>query len=122
MSINLMVASGNIGKDCVQRFTPNGKCIATFSLPVKSGYGDYEKVSWVQCKIFGKRAEVLPGYLTKGTKVTVTGEFCLEEWEKDGVKHTMPTLTVVELDFAGQKKTNQDQKVGEDDLDQNIPF
>lgn len=97
--INLFVASGNLGNDIDVRYTANQKCIGTFSLPVKSGWGDNEKTSWVRCKFFGDRAEKLAPYLVKGAKVTVSGRFEMEEWEKDGVKHSMPCLIINDLDL-----------------------
>lgn len=111
MAINVFTASGNIGKDCEVRVTPAGKHIATFPLPVKHGYGDYEKTSWIQCKLFGGQAEKLPHYLTKGVKVVVTGEFVLEEWQdKDGNKRSTPTVIVNSLEFASQSNGSQGQK------------
>lgn len=107
MAINVCTFSGNIGKDAEQRFTPNGKCVASFSLPVKQGYGEHEKTSWVTCKMFGPKAEKLPEYLTKGTKVTVVGEFVLEEWESNGEKKSMPVLIVSSLDFGGSQQKKQ---------------
>lgn len=108
MAINTFTASGNIGKDCQVRQTKNGKSIATFSLPVKQGYGDHEKTSWVTCKMFGKRAEgSLPQYLTKGTKVIVTGEFVLEEWQgQNGEQNKMPAIIVNQLDFGGNGQSS----------------
>ncbi|MEY0545123.1 single-stranded DNA-binding protein [Providencia rettgeri] len=101
MAINTITASGNLGKDCEQRWTPNGKAVASFSLPVKQGYGEHEKVSWVICKMFGTKAEKLPEYLTKGTKVTVTGEFVMEEWtNQSGEKKSAPVIIVNQLDFG----------------------
>lgn len=111
MAINVFTASGNIGKDCEVRVTPAGKHIATFPLPVKHGYGEYEKTSWIQCKLFGGQAEKLPHYLTKGVKVVVTGEFVLEEWQdKDGNKRSTPTVIVNSLEFASQSNGNQGQR------------
>ncbi|MCX2959490.1 MAG: single-stranded DNA-binding protein, partial [Serratia symbiotica] len=58
-----------------------------FSLPVKQGYGEHEKASWVQCRMFVAKAEKLPIYPTRGTKVTVIGQFLLESWTgKDGTE------------------------------------
>lgn len=102
MAINTITASGNLGKDCEQRWTTNGKAVASFSLPVKQGYGEHEKVSWVICKMFGPKAEKLPPHLTKGTKVTVTGEFVMEEWtSQNGEKKSAPVIIVNQLDFSG---------------------
>ncbi|MEQ4625210.1 single-stranded DNA-binding protein [Providencia manganoxydans] len=102
MAINIFIVTANLGKDCEQRWTPNGKAVASFSLPVKQGYGEHEKVSWVICKMFGTKAEKLPQYLTKGTKVTVTGEFVMEEWtSQSGEKKSAPVIIVNQLDFSG---------------------
>ena len=102
MAINTITVSGNLGKDCEQRWTPNGKAVASFSLLVKQGYGEHEKVSWVICKMFGPKAEKLPEHLTKGKKVTVTGEFVMEEWtSQNGEKKSAPVIIVDQLDFGG---------------------
>ncbi|MFC0047751.1 single-stranded DNA-binding protein [Rheinheimera tilapiae] len=110
MAINLFVAGGNIGRDCEVRVTPAGKHIATFPLPVKQGYGEHEKTSWVQCKLFGGQAEKLPNYLLKGVKVVVQGEFVLDEWnDKDGQKRQTPTVIVNSLEFMSQNQSNAGQ-------------
>ncbi len=112
MAINTFTASGNIGGNCKVAYTQNGKAIATFSLPVKQGYGEHEKVSWVTCKLFGQRAEgQLPSYLTKGTKVTVTGEFVLEQWQgQNGEQNKMPVIIVNQLDFTGSANNGVDNQ------------
>jgi single-strand DNA-binding protein len=97
MSLNLFIASGNLGNDIDVRFTPNGKCIGQFSLPVTSGWGENEKTTWVKCKVLGDRAEKLQPYLVKGSLVTVNGRFEMDEWEKDGVKHSQPVVIVNDL-------------------------
>lgn len=101
MAINIFTASGNVGSDMEVRFTPNNKAIGTFSLPVKSGWGENEKVSWVSCKMFGERAQKLAPHITKGTKLTVTGSFVLDEWENNGVKHSRPVILVNDFEFGG---------------------
>ncbi|OCQ53607.1 Single-stranded DNA-binding protein [Photorhabdus australis subsp. thailandensis] len=108
MAINTITVSGNLGKDCEQRWTPAGKPIASFSLPVKQGYGEHEKISWVVCKMFGAKAEKLPQYLTKGIKVVVTGEFLMEEWTaQDGTKRSAAVIIVEKLDFCGNVQGSQ---------------
>ncbi|CAG9410959.1 TPA: single-stranded DNA-binding protein [Providencia alcalifaciens] len=135
MAINLFIVTAHLGKDCEQRWTPNGKAVASFNLPVKQGYGEQEKTSWVICKMFGVKAEKLPQYLTKGTKVTVTGEFVMEEWtSQNGEKKSTPVIIVNQLDFSGNsnqagiqnlRKPQQQAPKNEPPMDwddQEIPF
>ncbi|MDW7782270.1 single-stranded DNA-binding protein [Morganella morganii] len=135
MAINVITVSGNLGKDCEQRWTPAGKAVASFSLPVKQGYGEHEKTSWVICKMFGAKAEKLPEHLKKGMKVTVTGEFVMEEWtDREGNKRSTPVIIVNQLDFGGnqavsqnipqQQRTQQPPVQNEPpmDFDDDIPF
>jgi len=130
MPINTITIAGNVGKDAVLRVTPNGKHIATFSLPAKSGFGDNEKTSWLQCKMFGAMAEKLSAAILKGAKVTVTGEFVIEEWDKnDGSKASIPTILVRDIDLPpkqnGQQQSRPQPQRGqstEPDYDPEIPF
>lgn len=109
MAINIFTASGNVGSDMEIRFTPSQKAIGTFSLPVKSGWGENEKVSWVSCKMFGERAQKLAQYITKGTKLTVTGSFVLDEWENNGVKHSRPVILVNDFEFGDSPQGQSNQ-------------
>ncbi|EOI3576234.1 single-stranded DNA-binding protein [Cronobacter turicensis] len=100
MAINVITISGNVGKDAVLRVTPNGKHIANFSIPAKSGFGDNEKTSWLNCKMFGAMAEKLSASVVKGAKVTVSGEFLVEEWTRnDGTQAQTPTILVRDIDL-----------------------
>lgn len=122
MPINSIVVSGNVGKDAVLRVTPNGKHITTFSIPAKSGFGDNEKTSWLQCKMFGAMAEKLTGYLHKGSKVTVVGEFVIEKWTKDsGEEVQTPTILVRDIDLPPKSGESRQQEPTED-YDPEIPF
>lgn len=110
MAINTITISGHVGKDAVVRVTPNGKHIAQFSLPAKSGFGDNEKTSWLNCKMFGAMAEKLSKAIVKGAKVTVTGEFVIEEWDrKDGTKAQTPTILVRDIDLPPRGTPGNDQ-------------
>lgn len=110
MAINVFTASGRLGNDFDIRYTPNNKCIGSFSLPVESGWGDNKKTAWVSCKLFGDRAEKLAQYLTKGSQVTVTGNFQLDEWEKDGVKHSRPVIIVNDIQLPPQQQGNNNHQ------------
>lgn len=100
MAINTITISGNVGKDAVLRVTPNGKHISSFYLPAKAGFGENEKTSWLNCKMFGAMAEKLSSAIVKGAKVTVSGEFVIEEWTRqDGTQAQTPTILVRDIDL-----------------------
>lgn len=137
MSINVFTFSGNVGKDPITRSTQAGKLIATFPVAVKSGWGDHEKTSWINCKLFGARAEKLAPYIQKGAGVCISGEFTLDQWEKDGVKNSMPCVAVDSIKFdkgatqgsQGEQQAPQSPSgnqpgppAGFDDFDDDIPF
>lgn len=108
MAINTIVVSGNVGKDAVLRVTPNGKHIASFSIPAKTGFGENEKTSWLNCKMFGAMAEKLSVAVVKGAKVTVSGEFVIEEWTRqDGSTAQTPTILVRDIDLPPRNGQNQ---------------
>ncbi|EKU4731052.1 single-stranded DNA-binding protein [Citrobacter sp. Cf084] len=108
MAINTIIVSGNVGKDAVLRVTPNGKHIASFSIPAKTGFGENEKTSWLNCKMFGAMAEKLSVAVVKGAKVTVSGEFVIEEWTRqDGSTAQTPTILVRDIDLPPRNGQNQ---------------
>lgn len=109
MAINTITISGNVGEDAVLRVTPNGKHIASFSLPAKSGFGENKKTSWLNCKMFGAMAEKLSVAIVKGAKITVTGEFVIEEWTKqDGSQAQSPTILVRDIDLPPRSANGSD--------------
>lgn len=110
MAINTIIISGNVGKDAVLRVTPNGKHIASFSIPAKTGFGENEKTSWLNCKMFGAMAEKLSVAVVKGAKVTVSGEFVIEEWTRqDGSAAQTPTILVRDIDLPPRGTPGNDK-------------
>ena len=107
--MNLFSFTGNLGQDAEVKTVGSGTTLCEMSVAVKSGYGDKEKTNWVRCVMFGKKAEgALPGYLTKGTQVAVSGELSLEQWEKDGKGGAALAVNVQNIDLIGGK-SQQDQ-------------
>jgi single-strand DNA-binding protein len=130
--MNLFVFTGNLGQDCERKALVSGTSVCSFSVAVKSGYGDKEKTTWVKCSMFGKKAEgKLPDYLTKGAKVAITGELSLDEWkDKQGATKSTLSVAVSTIDLIGsrpandaQQAQNAPQNAGFDDFgDESIPF
>jgi single-strand DNA-binding protein len=103
--MNKFIFTGNLGKDAEVKVTQSGMSVCSFSVAVKSGYGDKQKTTWANCSLFGKRAEgQLPQYLKKGAQVAISGELTLDEWEgKDGTTQKSIKVNVDDLDLIGGK-------------------
>jgi len=97
---------GNIGRDCEVRHTQSGTAVASFPLPIESGYGDRKVTSWIRCTIFGKRAEGgLTQYLVKRQQVAVTGEIKLNQYtDKSGIEKSSLDMNVSDIALVGGKK------------------
>tara|TARA_R110000764_G_scaffold17080_1_gene47015 strand:+ start:45 stop:500 length:456 start_codon:yes stop_codon:yes gene_type:complete len=101
--MNKFIFTGNLGQDAEVKATQTGMMVCSFSVAVKSGYGQKQKTNWVNCALFGKRAEgALPQYLKKGAQVAISGELTLDEWQgKDGTTQKSLKLNVDDLDLIG---------------------
>jgi len=83
--LNDISVIGRLTRDSEYReYGENGKELK-FSIANNRGYGDFEHVNFIDCKIHGKRALSLNRYLIKGQQVAILGEFSQDRWQdKDG--------------------------------------
>jgi len=106
--------------------------VAQFSFALTSGYGDKAVTTWLNCNLWGKRAETLAPMLIKGTKIAITGELTNRQYaDKSGVPKYSLEIRVNDLTLLGKKddsKPSQSvkQKTSEpvefDDIASDIPF
>jgi single-strand DNA-binding protein len=124
--MNNLNAIGNVGKDAELKYTAKGDPICNFSFALTSGYGDKQVTTWVNCALFGKRAETLAPMLLKGTKIGVEGQLTNRPYtSKDGAEKLSLELRVNEVTLLGSKSDSPVQKpsnVAIEDIDQDIPF
>lgn len=73
--------AGNLGKDAVTRTTQNGDKVTGWSVAVEERNGQEKRTLWFDCSLWGKRGEALAQYLTKGTRVAVSGDLSTREHE-----------------------------------------
>lgn len=112
MSINIATISGNLTRDAELRQTASGTSVLNFSVAVNErrpdgngGWTDYP--NYINCIVFGKRAESLSRFLGKGTKVAVQGRLHQSSWEKDGVKRSKVEVVVDQLDLMSRNQNQQ---------------
>ena len=96
--------TGHIGEDCNTRFTQSGDSVVSFSVGVKSGFGDKATTTWAKCAMFGKRGESVAPYLKKGALVGISGEVNNREYQdKEGQKRYSLDVRVNDLTLLGGK-------------------
>ena len=101
--MNNISIAGTLGKDAEVRYLPNGDAVCNFS--VADSMGKDKGTIWWNCQLFGKRAESLAQYLTKGQAVTVSGNVTEREWnDKEGTKRKSMDVRVQDVALQGGRK------------------
>jgi single-strand DNA-binding protein len=95
-SFNKIVVMGNLGRDPEMRYTPQGTAVCSFTMATnerrKDKSGEQQDVTtWFKVTVWGKQAETVSKYLTKGRRVYVEGRLHVEEWtDREGKsRHTL---------------------------------
>jgi len=86
-SVNRVILVGNLGRDAELRYTPGGAAVATLSLATTEVFKDKEgqrkeQTEWHRVIVWGKTAETLNEYLTKGKQIYVEGRLQTRKWEE----------------------------------------
>lgn len=113
MSINRVIISGNLTRDAELRSTASGTNVLGFGVAVNDRRKNPQTGEWedypnfIDCTIFGPRAEKISAYLVKGTKVALEGKLRWSQWERDGQKRSKIEIIVDEVEFMSARKDSQ---------------
>lgn len=109
MSINVVVIGGNLTRDAELRSTKGGTQVLAFGVAVNERRknqqsGEWEDVpNYVDCTLFGNRAGAIARYMTKGTRVCVSGHLRWHQWEaRDGSKRSKLDVVAEEIQFSSR--------------------
>jgi len=129
---------GRAGKDPEMRSLPNGDQVANFSIACGWKSKDKDGTEWVRCTAFGKLAEIIDKYVTKGKQVFVSGRMQTRKWQKDGQDQYITEIVVERMQLLGGGEEREEApklsapskpaskqsstSTGFDDMDDDIPF
>ena len=123
-SYNHTTLMGHLTADPEKRITSAGKPVTTFTVAVNgppSKDPDREdEVLFMPCVTFGKTAEAVGKYLSKGDPVLVDGRLHTDRWEQEGEKKSRTVLRVGLVQFLGKKGNSEGDPEGAADGD--LPF
>lgn len=102
MAINHVTISGNLTRNPELRKTASGYGVLNFTVAVndrtKDASGEYvDRANYVDCVLFGKRAEALEGKMYKGQQVSLEGKLHYSSWEQDGKRRSKLEVYVNEI-------------------------
>ena len=106
-SVNKVILVGNLGRDAELRYTPGGAAVATLNLATTEVWNDkggqrQEKTEWHRIVLWGKQAESLQEYLTKGKQNYVEGRLQTRQWDdKDGNKRYTTEIKADRITLLG---------------------
>jgi single-strand DNA-binding protein len=136
-NFNKVLLIGNLTRDPQLSYLPSQTAVVDFGLAVNrtwTGKDGVRKddVCFVDCRAFGRQAETINKYLSKGRPVFVEGRLTFDTWtSQDGTKHSKHRVTVENFQFLGrasdagrtepeasQSRAQVDTELSDDD----IPF
>jgi single-strand DNA-binding protein len=106
-SVNKVILVGNLGRDAELRYTPGGAAVATLNLATTEVWNDkqnqrQEKTEWHRVILWGKQAETLQEYLTKGKQIYVEGRLQTRQWDdKEGNKRYTTEIKADRITLLG---------------------
>lgn len=107
MSVNKAILIGNLGRDPELKYTPSGKAVTTFSLATTERWTGQdgqktESTTWHNIVAWGRQAEVIKEYMSKGRQLYIEGRIQNRSYEdKDGNKKYISEVVVQNFQFIG---------------------
>ena len=124
-SLNKAMLIGHLGRDPELKYTEGGKAVAKFSIATSEKWKDKEgesseKTVWHNIVAWGKQAEVINQYLSKGSPVYIEGRIENRSYDdKDGNKKYISEVVVQQFQFLGKKEGETKPAKAEDP---DLPF
>lgn len=130
-NLNRVFLMGNLTRDPELRYTPSGTAVSSFGLAVNRRYrhGEEwkEETCFVDVVVFGRQAETVSEYLSKGRQAFIEGRLSWRSWESDdGTRRSKHEVVAQNVQFLGGRAQAEapsaepePQTVEEDD---DIPF
>ena len=92
---------GRLGADPETRFTAGGDPVCSIRIACGWKGKNSEGTEWVPVVAFGRLAEIMQQYLTKGSQVYISGRFKTDEYEKNGEKRYSTKIVANEMQMLG---------------------
>lgn len=108
--INTVVVVGRLTRDAELKYMNNGNAVASISIATnrsrKDGDQWVSEANFFDVSYYGKPAEAVSRYLTKGQQIAVQGSLRQDRWEKDGQKFSKIRIQADSIELLGGRSGN----------------
>lgn len=127
--LNNVIIMGRLVADPELRFSQNAQSFVTFTIANPRDY-DRDKTDYYDCMAFGKTADLVNNYFTRGRSILIRGHLQTNIWtDTNGKKHKDIKIITDQVYFCDARKTEQTPPVPKNDdyfvslpEDTEIPF
>ena len=123
-SFNKVIMLGNLTRDPELRYTPSQTPVIDFGIAMNRRWtgqdgSQREETCFVDCQMFGRRAEVVNKYFKKGSPIFIEGRLTFDTWQgQDGSRRSKHRITIENFEFVGGQKSGGGDRGGYGSRDQ----
>lgn len=106
-SFNKVILMGNLTRDPELRFTGQNTAVCNIGVAVNERWKNKQtdqwedRVNFIDCEAWGRTAENINDFFTKGKSILIEGKLRLDQWEQDGQKRSKLKMVVDRFEFVG---------------------
>jgi single-strand DNA-binding protein len=120
MDLNQITLIGRLTRDIDVRYTTQGTAIGRMSIACNRMKKD--EVDYFDVEVWGKMAENLKQYLTKGKQIAITGRLKQDRWEKDGKAASRVGIVAENIQLIGSNGNSGNQQQAQPQQGYQEPF
>ena len=114
-SYNKVILMGNLTRDPEMKYLPNGSAVTNFGIAMSESYTDKqtgeqkETPCFVDVEAWGRQAEVVNEYFSKGRPIFIEGALKFDSWEaEDGTKRSKLRVRLIRFQFIGGRRDGEE--------------
>ena len=113
--MNKVILIGRLARDPRIKTVGNDNKMVTFTVAAQRNFknkdGEYD-ADFINCRAWGKTAELISKYFTKGKMIGLEGSWRHDSWQDAGEWHNMDYLNVSSFEFIGSDKEEEEEPQG----------
>ena len=120
LNLNRVMLAGNLTRDPQVRFFANERAVANFGIAINNRYKtadgqQKEETTFVDVEAWGRTAELVGQYLTKGRACYIEGRLRLDSWDdkKDGSKRSKLKVVADNVQFLDSNRGGERGPAGD---------